>query len=222
MQKFILNKVVNFLHSTYPAASIGVGGSVAVGTYRVDSDIDIMFQRGNCQKSFLLSFYCDGIKVSIFSFSKELFLLNERKYLLAFHSMPITFISGVTILYDDFGFISELKEIVGGLVERRKILRFVLIDELKANIETQLQLKPISYIDVKKQIYSVIDMIIFIFYLKFHAARIIQKQERRNPYIVIKEDDYILYEKLQECLPYKFKTYDQVVNLFENYIQKFY
>ena len=136
--------------------------------------------------------------------------------------MPISFISGVFIIYDDKGFITDLQKIVKNLVERRRILRYVLIDELKASIDRQLQIKPVSHINVKKRTYAVIDKIIFIFYLNFHADRIVQKQEGRNPYMVIKRDDNVLYEKLIECMPYKNGAYDQVRDVFENYIQEFY
>lgn len=222
MQKIVLKEVVDYLHKVYPNASIGVGGSVALGTYGVDSDVDIIFQREDCRKSFLLSFYSNGIKVSIFSFSKKLFLENERKYLLAFNSMPITFISSVSVLYDDYGLIVELKEIVRNLVERCKVLRYIFIDELKREISEQLQLDLFSILELKIRVYTIVSRIICLFYLKFHAGRIVPKQERCNPYLVIKRDDYILYEKLKECLPYDSNSYNCVRDLFENYIQKKY
>ena len=50
MQKIVLKEVVDYLHKVYPNASIGVGGSVALGTYGVDSDVDIIFQREDCRK----------------------------------------------------------------------------------------------------------------------------------------------------------------------------
>ena len=45
MQRKVLSEVVDYLHKAYPDASIGVGGSVAIGTYRADSDVDILFQQ---------------------------------------------------------------------------------------------------------------------------------------------------------------------------------
>lgn len=42
---------------------------------------------------------------------------------------------------------------------------------------------------------------------------IVQKLEGCNPYDVIKQDDYILYEKLKGCLPYSFKSYRQLKEL---------
>ena len=54
MQKVVLSEVVDYLHKAYPDASIGVGGSVAAGTYRADSDVDVLFQREDCRKSFFI------------------------------------------------------------------------------------------------------------------------------------------------------------------------
>ena len=48
----ILNTIVMALHIAYPDASIGVGGSVAEGTYRKDSDIDILFLKEGQTESF--------------------------------------------------------------------------------------------------------------------------------------------------------------------------
>lgn len=222
MQKVVLSEVVDYLHKAYPDASIGVGGSVASGTYTADSDVDILFQREGFQKDFLISFFCKGIKVSIFGIGKNGLLQRERNILLNYRNMPISFISSVAVIYDDKELIVDLKSFVRDMVERRRILRYILIDELKVNIRNQLQLAPTSYLETKKKVYAIIDKMISLFYLKFHAGRIVQKQEGRNPYTVIKNDDYMLYEKLKESLPYCSETYYQVKDVFENYIQNMY
>ncbi len=76
----ISHKIVTALHVAYPDASIGVGGSVAEGTYREDSDIDILFLREGQTESYSVSFVYEGIDISIFSFSMSFFNSNDRKY----------------------------------------------------------------------------------------------------------------------------------------------
>lgn len=222
MQKIVLNEIVDFLHKAYPDASIGVGGSVATGTYRSDSDVDILFQQKDHQKSFLISFLWKGIKVSIFGFSKAMLIHKERNFLLSHLNMPISFLSNVAVIYDEKGLIADLKHFVSDIIERRSILRYILIDELKVNIENLLQLEVVSCIDAKKRAYAIVNKIIFIFYLKFHAKRIVQKEEGRNPYMMIKKDDYVLYEKLKKCLPYTTETFKQLKELYVNHIKKHY
>lgn len=222
MQKTVLSEVVDYLHKAYPDASIGIGGSVAAGTYRADSDVDILFQREKFHESFLISFFCKGIKVSIFCFSKNMLLRKETKYLMNYNNMPISLISGVCVIYDDKRLLADLKCFVKDIVQRRRVLRFVLMDELKINISRQLEIRPNSYMDAKMKTYTVIDELICLFYLKFHTGRIIQKHEGRNPYEIIKRDDSILYESLKECMPYNWEAYDRVKELFENHILKFY
>lgn len=222
MQKIVLNKVANYLHKAYPEASIGVGGSVAVGTYRKDSDIDILFLLEGFRKSLLMSFLCKEIKVSIFCFNKETLLQHRQVFLLSFHNMPITFIANAVSLHDNKGLITDFKKNIKDIIERRIVLRYILIDELKTRIKAQLQIEPASCIEMKQRMYAVINMIISIFYLKFHADRIVQKQEGYNPYNTIKEDDYVLYEKLRRCLPYNLKSNSQIKDILENHINMFY
>ena len=222
MQRKVLSEVVDYLHKAYPDASIGVGGSVAIGTYRADSDVDILFQQEDCHKNFLVSFSHRGIKVSIFGFSRDGLRWSEQRFLMNHHNMPVAFILNVVVIYDNKKLIADLKGFIREAIERRKALKYVLIDELKARIETQLQIEPISCFDAKRKSCNIINMIIFIFYLKFHADRIVQKLEGCNPYDVIKQDDYILYEKPKGCLPYSFKSYRQLKELFENYINNVY
>lgn len=62
MQRKVLSEVVDYLHKAYPDASIGVGGSVAIGTYRADSDVDILFQQEDCHKNFLVSFPIEELR----------------------------------------------------------------------------------------------------------------------------------------------------------------
>ena len=83
------------------------------------------------------------------------------------HNMPVAFILNVVVIYDNKKLIADLKGFIREAIERRKALKYVLIDELKARIETQLQIEQISCFDAKRKSCNIINMIIFIFYLKF-------------------------------------------------------
>lgn len=91
--------------------------------------------------------------------------------------MPISFISDVCSIHDEKDLITDLKYFVKDIVERRRILKYILIDELKTSIANLLQVKPSSLIDIKRETYAVIDKMICIFYLKFHADRIVQSRK---------------------------------------------
>lgn len=146
-------------------------------------------------------------------------LRKERKYLLNYNNMPISFISDVCSIHDEKDLITDLKYFVKDIVERRRILKYILIDELKTSIANLLQVKPSSLIDIKRETYAVIDKMICIFYLKFHADRIVQKQEGRNPYWIIERDDDTLYKSLKECMPYNLETYERVNEIFKKYLR---
>ena len=122
-------------------------------------------------------------------------------------------------IHDEKDLITDLKYFVKDIVERRRILKYILIDELKTSIANLLQVKPSSLIDIKRETYAVIDKMICIFYLKFHADRIVQKQEGRNPYWIIERDDDTLYKSLKECMPYNLETYERVNEIFKKYLR---
>lgn len=68
------------------------------------------------------------------------------------HNMPVAFILNVVVIYDNKKLIADLKGFIREAIERRKALKYVLIDELKARIETQLQIEPISCFDAKEKL----------------------------------------------------------------------
>ncbi len=222
MHELVLKEIVSFLHETFPDASVGVSGSIATGMYRKDSDIDILFQQKNVKESTLIHFVHKGIKVSLFSFSKEMLYDNEKKYLFTYHNMPITYISDTKILYDGGGYIEDLKDFVENIVIRRRLLRQILISDLKYEIAYLLQLKVASVIEDKKRCYSIVNKIISIFFLSLYADKVIGKREGNNPFATIMADDKELYVRLKVCLPYRFDSFGYLKWIYENYILTFY
>ncbi|RHI02864.1 hypothetical protein DW182_18380 [Bacteroides sp. AM16-24] len=214
----ISHKIVTALHVAYPDASIGVGGSVAEGTYREDSDIDILFLREGQTESYSVSFVYEGIDISIFSFSMSFFNSNDRKYLYTYHNMPITFISGVSVLYDEKRLIEEIRKIVDNLLERRSFLRELLIKDLKNGIEKLFNFQSQSVLERKRIYYDIIHSIVYIFFLKKYPDKIINKQYGRNPFTIIASEDYYLYVNLKMCGCYTSFSFSKLKSLFENHI----
>lgn len=214
----ILNKIVMALHIAYPDASIGVGGSVAEGTYRKDSDIDILFLKEGQTESFSVSFVYGGIDISIFSFSMSFFNSNDRKYLYTYHNMPITFISGVSALYDKKRLIEEMRKRVDNLLERRSFLREILIEDLKTGIEKQFSFQSRFILERKRIYYDIIHRMVCIFFLKKCPDKVINKQYGRNPFAIIASEDYYLYMNLKICGCYTSFSFSRLKSLFENHI----
>ena len=81
---------------------------------------------------------------------------SEQRFLMNHHNMPVAFILNVVVIYDNKKLIADLKGFIREAIERRKALKYVLIDELKARIETQLQIEPISCFDAKRKSCNII------------------------------------------------------------------
>lgn len=212
MHNRIALEIIEYLHQRYPDASIGISGSVAKGTYRHDSDIDILFLRKSILSSYFVTFKYKEINVSIFIFSPGLIEENDMKYLCGYHNMPITFITISKIIYDPYGAISNLKEIINNIVRRKVILSKLLVGELKKNALNLLDLTPRYLYEEKKIIYAVCNIIISIYYLKKHPNRITLKKEGRNPFPFLEKENKELYKKIKHCIPYKPNSYGMLQN----------
>lgn len=218
IHKEVLREVVDKLHAAYPEASIGIGGSVANETYRADSDIDILLMKEGQVESFSITCMYRGIRISIFSFSISFILKNERRYLYSFHEMPITFISGASIIYDDKGLIQKLKETVRDIMERRFYLKDVLIDKLKNEITRLCMLDSQSSL-LRKQIhYTIADGMLSIFFLSKMPRLITKKQIKFNWYdCMIVQDEY-LCRCLKKYMLYSDCSAEALKGLFKNYV----
>lgn len=217
-QKIILDEIVDYLHSLYPYVPIGIGGSVAANVFNENSDVDILLLMENNANSFLVSFPYKGINISIMIFNKTLFYKNEHKYLFYYENMPVTYMAGAIMIYDDRHMIMDYRRFIGNLIERRIILKKLLIDDTKRKIMALLQCDFFSLIDKKMRLYKVVNEIITLFYLKQHPNKIISKKEAHNPFCIIMKEDYKLYIGLKKCLPYSSTSYKQLKDLVLNYI----
>lgn len=218
IQDEVLKEVVAFLHKAYPDAAVGVSGSMANATCRADSDVDILFQQKDVERNTLVAFSHRNVKVSLFSFNKEALIHHDRKFLLNFHNMPVTFIADTAILYDEKDLIGELKEYVGSVAARRVLLKEFLIGELKEEIALLLQQELSSIIDEKRRCYGVVGKMLSVFFLRKHADKIIGKKEGLAPFTTIMNEDKMFYVKLKECLPFHSDSYRRLDRLFSDYI----
>lgn len=136
---FLLHEIVEYLHFQFPRASIGISGSIANNTFKKSSDIDLLFVNETILNAYSISFYYKGISVSIFVFSLNFLSQNYNRILYGFHNMPSTFILQSNIIYDSTKIISVMKRYVFDILQQRKILRHLLIEELKKGISNRLE-----------------------------------------------------------------------------------
>lgn len=217
-QKIVLNEVVDYLHNIYPNIAFGVGGSIATDSFNKDSDVDILLLIETFENNFLVSFSYKGINVSLMIFNKELLVKNEYRYLSNYQNMPITYLAGVKMIYDDRKLIIDYRNFIKKLFEKRVLLNKLLIEEEKKKIWTLFHIDVLSIFDEKMRLYKIVNEIVSLFYLVRYADKIISKKEAHNPFSIIMKDDYELYVKLKKCLPYSQGAYERLKDLYLNYI----
>ncbi|WP_455667282.1 nucleotidyltransferase domain-containing protein [Phocaeicola sp.] len=217
-QKIVLNEIVDYLHSIYPNVAFGIGGSIATNRFNKNSDVDILLLMEKFVNNFLVSFSYKGINISLMIFNKELLYKNEHKYLSNYQNMPITYLAGVNMIYDDKKMIVDYRNFIKRLFERRVFLNKLLVAESKKKIEILFHVEVFSIIDEKIRLYKIVNEIVSLFYLVRYADKIISKKEAHNPFNIIMKDDYELYVELKKCLPYFPGSYERLKKIYLNYI----
>ena len=77
----IAHEIIDYLHLVFPNDSIAIAGSVADGTFKKNSDIDLLLLSERLKCSYAVSFLYKGKSISIFVFSKAYIRRNMDKYL---------------------------------------------------------------------------------------------------------------------------------------------
>lgn len=217
MHTEIASEIIEYLHQKFPHSSIALAGSVANGTYKKNSDIDLLFINEHINNSYSISFNYKDIPISIFSFQKGIFHTHNYTFLYNYHNMPIAYIYNAKIIYDSEKIIFDLKNNIEEVFEKREILKSPFISELKENIEKLLSLNTQTYYEKKKVVYRIINTVISIFFLKRNNRGALVKTEAHDPFSVIKNKDFELYNILKECLPFHDRTYQMIKEAYYNY-----
>ncbi|MCS2221622.1 nucleotidyltransferase domain-containing protein [Bacteroides fragilis] len=206
---FLLHEIVEYLHFQFPRASIGISGSIANNTFKESSDIDLLFVNETILNAYSISFYYKGISVSIFVFSLNFLSQNYNRILYGFHNMPSIFILQSNIIYDSTKIISVMKRYVFDILQQRKILRHLLIEELKKGISNRLETTNSNALyKKKKSLYWVCKKMIDIFFLQNYPDKVTTKKEGREPFILLKEYSPNLFLLMSDILPYKENSLD--------------
>ena len=203
----VAHTVVDFLHKSFPDASIALGGSVAEFFFRKDSDLDILFMKASITGAYLVTFKYDGLEVTIFIISKQHIYRDFQKYLYGYHNMPLTFVSCCRGIYDPLHLIKDLQKYLNDIIERRVLLRTMLVDNLKNEILEICNIDHDECIEKKKSVFMVCNRLIQLFYLAHYPHRITTKSEGRNPFIFLEKTDYVLYNFIRKILPYNWESY---------------
>ncbi|MCD8079852.1 MAG: nucleotidyltransferase domain-containing protein [Bacteroides sp.] len=218
MHKVVAQEIMDYLHTRFPEASIGVGGSVANGNYTEKSDIDLLFLNKDYKHSHSVSFTYKGIRIGIFTYTPQMFLTNNLDLLYNHHSMRMTYIHITRPAYDPLGLIADLKESVEEVLMRRKLLRTILIDDLKEDIRREFSKRPATIHEEKEILYVVLERILSIVFLKYYSDKILSKKEAQNLYGLIETVDPYLHKNLKDMYPVRQETRRLVQELFNNYL----
>jgi len=218
MHKKVASEIVEYLHLKFPDASIAYAGSVAQGTYKESSDIDLLFCSKDISNSYSVGFNYKGIRVGVFSFHKKVFYENRMSFLYRYHNMPISFIFHSRAVYDSHELVLDLKEKIEDIFDRRDIMKERLITELKTEIKKIFEKTAFDCFEEKKLVYEISDKIVSIFFLKRCNKGALTKTVGRDPFSYIENEDNELYAILHACLPFHKNSFVMIKEAFGNYI----
>jgi predicted nucleotidyltransferase len=218
MHSKIAGEIIKSLHAKYPTAAVALCGSVAEGTYREDSDIDILFLNKNIDKSYNISFSYKGIRISIFIIQKDLIKRNESKYLFNKSMLP-SIIYRSKILYDYDNQISDLKEYISNLLTKEIILKKETLLYLKRIIRQLLEINTTNLTEKKIIFYRIINLIIKLFFVREFAGEINTKDTDKAPFSYIRNRDITLFRALERCIPFHYESEKIITETYTNYIE---
>jgi len=165
-----------------------------------------------------VSFTYKGILIGIFIYARKMFLTNYLDLIYTHHNMRLTYIDIILPIYDPHGLINDLKESVNEIMIRRRLLRDILISDLKEDIQTEFSKHPADIFEKKEILYLLLEKIAAIVFLRYYSSKLLSKREAQNIYPLIETVDPYLYECLKKTYPVHQKTYHMVRDLFDNYI----
>ncbi|PXV62473.1 nucleotidyltransferase-like protein [Dysgonomonas alginatilytica] len=214
----IATELMECLHNSFPDASIALSGSVAHGTFKKESDIDILFSSKTIHNSYNIGYIYKGIRISIFIFQRQFLQQNDSVFLHNYDVVPISIIYRSEIIYDPSNLILDLKERIINLLMRRGISRKSLIRDLKGEIYRLLEVNASDTIERKEILYRTIKLITTMFFLKECADKINTKEIDSNPFPFIRSKDPKLCDILESCVPFHDEANDVIKDAFYSYI----
>ena len=214
MHKEVADKLIGLIHRKNSNASIGLGGSVSAGTYRVDSDIDILVCSKGVESAYLVSFFFQNLKISIFVYSVAAYCHCKWEYL--YRDMPTSYILGVRPYYDKERYIYTLYTLVqDNIVRGNKNIEVLIKWTIKQVSEKIGALKVETDEIQRKRIYYMIRAYIGrILYLRFWGFRVMTKEEQRNPLLWMVQIDKDLCEKYRTVMLYDENCFLKIEDFF--------
>ncbi len=207
MHKIIAQEIMDLLHRSFPEAGIAVSGSVAAGTYKPDSDIDLLFAHKEYQHPWCIHFTYKGYEISLFSFHIPTFKREKDQMTGHYFAMPISYIYHARIAYDPLCLIEDLKEEVDYILRKRRILRNELADLRRKQLYDLFRRPARSIWEQKIVTDKMIDAIVSVFFLSRHADKLISKEETGEVFSIIDQENKELSAILNQCLPWHRNSY---------------
>lgn len=214
----IAHEIIDYLHLVFPNDSIAIAGSVADGTFKKNSDIDLLLLSERLKCSYAVSFLYKGKSISIFVFSKACIRRNMDKYLYSYHNMPLRYVYSSQCVYDSGNMLNAICCEIDDACLKRQLFKSILSGEIKDHILHLLNRNNLDIIHRKEVLYLVVNKIVTLFVLKEYSNKVTSKIEGRDPFTLIKKKDAYLYNLLKVCLPYHGNSLFLMRNYFENYI----
>lgn len=125
------------LADTFPEAGLGITGSVAAGTHRPDSDLDVVVVDGGFRREMQFATECEGVRAAILCLRPEFTPERERRWARASggDARLVSMVRMTRVERDPRGWLAGMQEVIRRLEDVRVARREALLGELRGSAE---------------------------------------------------------------------------------------
>lgn len=217
----ILEIISNRIVKNYPNLSLAVSGSVALGTYRLDSDIDLLIVDSNISKSFQFVCFYQEIKVNFLCFKpnyiSETSFMQLKKWLYSYNVTLFGYLFPARSLNDPSKIIDKLVNDAKSIIAIKQIQKSKLKTELLNEITflfKDLINEENTFIKHKYYL-NILDRFIAFWFLK-NNMYLSRKEQYYFVFNIIKNKDPEYYHLLTSCFPIKINNLKVINDILNN------
>lgn len=193
----IVGRWVAALAERFPAAGVGVAGSVAAGRHGPDSDVDLLVADRSVRRGQQMVWTDEGVRVNMVCVHPDAFLALLHEDAHQFAGVRLSYVFGARVLRDPHGALAALREGAAAVLRGRQAERDLLLARLRerATIALGAVDEPVAGPRSMNVLWMLADAALL------RAGRTaLHKAEGLRPFDVLAEADAETYRAAEELL----------------------
>lgn len=168
------------LAKRFPAAGVGVTGSVAAGRHHAGSDVDLLLVEPSFPRDLQFAFVVDGVRANVVAASPERLVARLEGDAHRFASMLLGYVLGARTLHDPGGSLAGVRERAAAILARRQREPGTILAAVLARIGV--------LVDGGGAERAVAALLLDAWYLR-RGRLLLEKRDAVRPFLIVAEED---------------------------------